>query len=159
DFGIAQADGDSGTTTAGTTVGTAAYMAPEQAQAAHITAATDLYSVGVMLYEMLTGSLPFDAPSTMALMLEHIRTLPPSPSHRMPRIGIPWAMDAVVLQVMAKRPDERFPSPLAMKHAVMRAFPGGDARSARPTAARSASRGASPARDTPRRMPAMAGGD
>ena len=55
DFGIAQAEEDSGMTTAGTTLGTAAYMAPEQAQASRITEATDLYAVGVVLYEMLTG--------------------------------------------------------------------------------------------------------
>jgi serine/threonine-protein kinase len=63
DFGVAQVAEDSGMTTAGTTVGTAAYMAPEQAQAGRITEATDLYAVGVMLYEMLTGFLPFNAPT------------------------------------------------------------------------------------------------
>lgn len=122
DFGIAQGDNDVGTTTAGTTVGTAAYMAPEQAQAERISQATDLYAVGVVLYEMLTGFLPFNAPSTMALMLEHIQTPPVPPSQRLPGAGISPAMDSVVLQCLAKNPADRFQSARDLKHAMTRTF-------------------------------------
>lgn len=122
DFGIAQAEEDSGMTTAGTTVGTAAYMAPEQAQAGDISEATDLYAVGVVLYEMLTGFLPFNAPTAVATMLEHIRTPPVPPSQRMPGRGITSSMDAVVLQALAKDPADRFRSARAMKQAVARAL-------------------------------------
>ena len=118
DFGVAQVAEDSGMTTAGTTVGTAAYMAPEQAQAGRITEATDLYAVGVMLYEMLTGFLPFNAPTAVAMMLQHIQETPVPPSQRLPGRGIPRALDAVVMQALAKNPGDRFNSAQAMKQAV-----------------------------------------
>ena len=122
DFGIAQAEDNVGMTTQGTTLGTAAYMAPEQAQAGHMTEATDLYAVGVILYEMLTGFLPFNASTTMALMLEHIQTAPVVPSHRLPGRGITSGMDAVILQALAKSPEDRFRSARAMKQAVSQVF-------------------------------------
>jgi eukaryotic-like serine/threonine-protein kinase len=122
DFGVAHLDEDSGLTTAGTTVGTAAYMAPEQAQAGRVTQATDLYATGIVLYEMLTGYLPFNAPTSMATMLEHIQSDPVPPSQRLPGRGITPAMDSVVLQALAKQPDRRFNSARAMKQAVNHVF-------------------------------------
>lgn len=122
DFGVAHVHEDTGLTTAGTTVGTAAYMAPEQAQAGRVTEATDIYAVGVMLYEMLTGYLPFNAPTAMATMLEHIQREPVAPSQRLPGRGITPAMDSVVLQALAKQPDRRFNSARAMKQAVNHVF-------------------------------------
>lgn len=118
DFGVAHVHEDSGLTTAGTTVGTAAYMAPEQAQAGRVTHEADIYAVGVMLYEMLTGYLPFNAPTAMATMLEHIQREPVPPSQRLPGRGISPAMDSVVLQALAKEPGRRFNSARAMKQAV-----------------------------------------
>jgi eukaryotic-like serine/threonine-protein kinase len=118
DFGVAQVAEDSGMTTAGTTVGTAAYMAPEQAQAGRISEATDLYAVGVMMYEMLTGFLPFNAPTAVAMMLLHIQDPPVAPSQRLPGRGIPRSLDGVVMQALAKNPADRFNSALAMKQAV-----------------------------------------
>lgn len=135
DFGIAQAEEDAGMTTAGTTVGTAAYMAPEQAQAGRITEATDLYAVGVVLYEMLTGFLPFNAPSAVAIMLEHIRKVPVPPSRRMPGRGITPSVDAVVLQALAKDPADRFRSARAMKQAVTQALQGNAYGAGEPTVA------------------------
>jgi len=114
DFGIAQAQVDSGLTTVGTTVGTAAYMAPEQAQAGALSEATDIYAVGVVLYEMLTGVLPFDKPTPMATMLAHIQEEPVAPSLRAPEARIPALLDGVVLQAMAKDPGDRFRSASAM---------------------------------------------
>jgi eukaryotic-like serine/threonine-protein kinase len=122
DFGVAHLDEDSGLTTAGTTVGTAAYMAPEQAQAGRVTQATDFYATGIVLYEMLTGYLPFNGPTSMATMLEHIQSDPVPPSQRLPGRGITPAMDSVVLQALAKQPDRRFNSARAMKQAVNHVF-------------------------------------
>lgn len=122
DFGVVQQDEDSGLTLAGTTVGTAAYMAPEQAQGHRISEATDLYAVGVMLYEMVTGFLPFNGPNPVALMLEHIQQPVIPPSQRNPGNGITPSIDRVILQAMAKSPDERFRNATAMRDAIQRAF-------------------------------------
>lgn len=124
DFGIAHADEDAGMTTAGMAVGTAAYMAPEQAQARPVNEATDLYAVGVILYELLTGFLPFNAPTAMAMMLEHIQSPPIPPSQRLPGRGITTAMDAVVLRALSKFPEERFGSAREMRAAVTSALRG-----------------------------------
>ena len=118
DFGIAQVAEDVGLTTAGTSVGTASYMAPEQAQVEPLTSATDLYAVGIVLYEMLTGRLPFEAPTTVALMLAHIQTPPVPPTVRAPDQGIAPELDAVVLRALAKRPDDRFADAPAMASAL-----------------------------------------
>jgi serine/threonine-protein kinase len=125
DFGVAHVHEDTGLTTAGTTVGTAAYMAPEQAQGGRVTQAADIYAVGVMLYEMMTGYLPFNAPTAMATMLEHIQNDPVPPSQRLPGRGITPAMDSVVLQALAKGPERRFNSARAMKQAVRHVFGSG----------------------------------
>jgi serine/threonine-protein kinase len=118
DFGIAQSSVDIGLTTAGTTVGTAAYMAPEQAQAGPLSEATDIYAVGVVLYEMLTGVLPFEKPTAMATMLAHIQEEPRPPSVRMPQLHIPPLLDGIVMQAMAKDPASRFRSAAAMSRAL-----------------------------------------
>lgn len=118
DFGIAQVELDSGLTTAGMAVGTAAYMAPEQAEGGRTTAATDLYSVGVVLYEMLTGMLPFTASTPMALMLAHIQQRPEPPSRRANGRIVPVDLDSIVMQAMAKAPQDRFRSAAAMSQAI-----------------------------------------
>lgn len=118
DFGVAQAAIDVGLTTAGTTVGTAAYMAPEQAQAGTLDESTDIYAVGVVLYEMLTGQMPFTAPTPVAMMLAHIQQDPIPPSRVAPEQRIPTDLDAIVLQAMAKNPADRFRSASAMSRAL-----------------------------------------
>lgn len=118
DFGIAQIELDSGLTTAGMAVGTAAYMAPEQAEGGRTAAATDLYSVGVVLYEMLTGVLPFTASTPMGLMLAHIQQRPEPPSYRANGRAIPSDLDSIVMQAMAKAPQDRFRSAAAMSQAL-----------------------------------------
>lgn len=115
DFGIAQDSVDVGLTTAGTTVGTAAYMAPEQARAETLSEATDLYAVGVMLYELLTGRLPFTGPTHMAMMLAHIQQEPTPPSQSGSGTS---QYDGAVLQAMAKLPQDRFRSAQAMARAL-----------------------------------------
>ncbi len=118
DFGIAQTAADAGLTMAGTAVGTAAYMAPEQAQAGPLSEATDIYALGVVLYEMLTGGLPFDRQTAMATMLAHVQEQPVAPSQRAPRQDIPLRFDGIVLQAMAKNPRDRFRSATAMAKAL-----------------------------------------
>jgi len=118
DFGVAQAAIDVGLTSAGTTVGTAAYMAPEQAQAGVLGETTDIYAVGVVLYEMLTGKMPFSAPTPVAMMLAHIQKVPMPPSRQAPDRPIPEDLDAIVMQAMAKDPADRFQSALAMSRAL-----------------------------------------
>ena len=118
DFGVAQVAIDAGLTSAGTTVGTAAYMAPEQAQAGTLGETTDIYAVGVVLYEMLTGQLPFTAPTPVAMMLAHIQREPLPPSRKAPERQIPEDLDAIVMQAMAKDPRDRFQSARAMSRAV-----------------------------------------
>ncbi len=162
DFGVAHVHEDTGLTTAGTTVGTAAYMAPEQAQGGRITQAADIYAVGVMLYEMLTGFLPFNGPTAMATMLEHIQRDPVPPSQRLPGRGITSAMDSVVLQALAKQPERRFNTARAMKQAVGPVFSPGASQQATvvtpaaPNQTRVAPAWTPPARGAYQREPAYA---
>lgn len=118
DFGIADVPGTAGLTGEGLTLGTVDYMAPEQAQGMALTPAADLYATGVMLYEMLTGTLPFAGRSSRETMLQHINGRLTPPSTRLPEHGITPAIDAVVAQSLAKDPARRFGSARAMKQAV-----------------------------------------
>ena len=127
DFGIADVSSTSGLTTEGFTLGTVDYMAPEQAQGLQLTQSADLYATGVMLYEMLTGTLPFRGESPREIMLGHINGPVIPPGVRMPNRGIPEMADAVVSQSLAKEPQRRFRSANAMKQAVMQALSSGSA--------------------------------
>lgn len=140
DFGIAHLSVEAGLTTTGITAGTASYMAPEQAQGARLVRASDLYAVGVVLYEMLTGRAPFDAPTAVALMVAHIQTVPVRPSQRAPSRSISHTLDSVVMRALAKHPDDRFPDTTSMARALVaaierpdRAVPGGPAGVASPS--------------------------
>jgi serine/threonine-protein kinase len=107
DFGIARA-GSSEITQTGSDLGTAQYLSPEQAQGMPVTAASDLYSVGAMLYEALTGQVPFDADTPVAVALKQVSEQPRPPSELNPKV--PPALDAVVLKALAKDPANRFTS-------------------------------------------------
>jgi serine/threonine-protein kinase len=110
DFGIARAITDSGATVTqtGTVLGTANYLSPEQAQGLPVDARSDVYSVGVVLYEMLTGQVPFKADTAVAIAYKHVREAPKPPSQLNPDISP--ALDAVVLKTLAKNPDNRYQS-------------------------------------------------
>jgi beta-lactam-binding protein with PASTA domain/tRNA A-37 threonylcarbamoyl transferase component Bud32 len=105
DFGIARA-GASQMTEAGSIIGTAQYLSPEQARGAPVDHRSDLYSVGVVLYEMLTGSVPFTGDTPVEIAMKHISTVPEPPSAKRPEV--PEDLDMVVLRALAKDPDDRF---------------------------------------------------
>src|SRR4051794_26979730 len=101
DFGIARA-GPSEMTQTGTIVGTVQYISPEQAQGHPVDARSDLYSAGVMLYELLTGRVPFDAESPVSIALKQVSEPPVPPSQLRP--GLPPSLEAVVLRALEKDP-------------------------------------------------------
>jgi serine/threonine-protein kinase len=107
DFGIARA-ADSEMTQTGSIVGTVQYLSPEQAQALPVDARSDLYSAGVVLYELLTGRVPFDGEAPVAIALKHVSERPVPPGQLQP--GIPPALEAVVLRALEKDPAHRFQS-------------------------------------------------
>ena len=107
DFGIARA-GASEMTETGSIMGTAQYLSPEQAQGHAVTAASDLYSIGVMLYEMLAGRLPFEGESAVSIALKHLSEAPPSLSRFRPDVHP--ALEAVVMAALAKDPAQRWQS-------------------------------------------------
>jgi eukaryotic-like serine/threonine-protein kinase len=105
DFGIARA-GASQMTEAGSIMGTAQYLSPEQARGAPVTASSDLYSVGIVLYEMLTGKVPFTGDSAIEIAMKHLNDAPKAPSKIRPEI--PEELDQVVLRALAKNPEDRY---------------------------------------------------
>jgi eukaryotic-like serine/threonine-protein kinase len=107
DFGIARA-GASEITQTGSVLGTAQYLSPEQAQGLPVTAASDIYSIGVLLYEALTGRVPFEAESPVTVALKQVSERPRPPSELNPAVS--RALDAVVLKALAKDPANRFAS-------------------------------------------------
>jgi serine/threonine-protein kinase len=105
DFGIARA-GVSEITQTGSVMGTAQYLSPEQAQGLAVSPASDLYSIGVILYEALTGRVPFEGDSAVAVALKQVSEPPVPPSRLNP--AVPPALDAVVMKALAKDPANRF---------------------------------------------------
>jgi beta-lactam-binding protein with PASTA domain/predicted Ser/Thr protein kinase len=105
DFGIAKA-GASDMTQTGSIMGTAQYLSPEQAQGHAVSAASDLYSIGIILYEMLTGRVPFEGESAVTIALKQVSE-PPEPPHRF-NPGIPQPLEAVIMRALEKDPARRF---------------------------------------------------
>ncbi len=108
DFGIAKILGAQKFTASGITVGTPTYMSPEQGQGAPGDERSDLYALGVMLYECLTGQAPYEGDTSIAVMLKHISA--PIPALRQVRPDLPAALESVVNQALAKNPADRFQS-------------------------------------------------
>src|SRR5216117_1943646 len=107
DFGIARA-GVSEMTEAGSIVGTAQYLSPEQARGTRVDQTSDLYSLGIVLYELLTGTLPFNGDTPVEIAMKHLSTVPEAPSERRP--DIPRDLDLIVMRALAKGPDDRYQS-------------------------------------------------
>src|SRR5829696_5240487 len=110
DFGIARAEqaGGSQMTEAGSIIGTAQYLSPEQARGAGVDQTSDLYSVGIVLYELLTGSVPFTGTTPVEVAMKHLSAVPEAPSAK--RNEIPHELDLVVLRALAKDPRDRYQS-------------------------------------------------
>ncbi|MDQ6788880.1 MAG: protein kinase [Acidobacteriota bacterium] len=106
DFGIARLLGSTRMTRAGNIIGTLEYMAPEQVKGLETDARSDIYALGMMLYEVLTGRTPFDTENEFQLMMLQTETMPPPPRQINP--SIPEAVEAAIMKSIAKNPDERF---------------------------------------------------
>lgn len=126
DFGIARVAGSSTISRSDSVMGSVHYFSPEQARGEEVTFASDLYSVGVVLYEMLTGQPPFDGDTPVAIALQHINGKA-QPMHEI-NAAVPPAMERVVEKAMEKRPEKRYQSALEMAQDLQRALqdPQGD---------------------------------
>ena len=107
DFGISRA-GTSQMTEAGSIIGTAQYLSPEQARGAQVDNRSDIYSVGVVLYELLTGEVPFTGDTPVEIAMKHLSQAPQRPSELRP--GIPHDIDSITLRALAKDPEDRYAS-------------------------------------------------
>ncbi|MVO88971.1 protein kinase [Streptomyces sp. p1417] len=120
DFGIARAmqSGVTSMTQTGMVVGTPQYLSPEQALGRGVDARSDLYSVGIMLFQLVTGRLPFEADSPLAIAYAHVQEEPVAPSSI--NRSLPPAVDALVARALKKNPNERFPTAEAMRDECLR---------------------------------------
>jgi serine/threonine-protein kinase len=113
DFGIARAASAATITQAGTVLGSVQYLAPEQARGAIVGRAADIYAMGVVLYELVTGALPFAGDSPVAIAIKHIHQSPPRPRALVPML--PARLEAIILRAMAKSPYDRYRSAGALR--------------------------------------------
>ncbi|WP_069885226.1 protein kinase domain-containing protein [Streptomyces luteocolor] len=120
DFGIARAmqSGVTSMTQTGMVVGTPQYLSPEQALGRGVDARSDLYSVGIMLFQLVTGRLPFEADSPLAIAYAHVQEEPVAPSSI--NRSLPPAIDALVARALKKNPNERFPTAESMRDECLR---------------------------------------
>jgi eukaryotic-like serine/threonine-protein kinase len=126
DFGIARS-GASQMTEVGSIIGTAQYLSPEQARGSQVDQTSDVYSVGVVLYELLTGQVPFTGDTPLEIAMKHLSQIPKPPSELRPEV--PHDLDMVVLRALAKEPSERYQSAEEMDadlERVLKGLPIGD---------------------------------
>lgn len=124
DFGIARAISDSSSpmTQTAAVIGTAQYLSPEQARGEQVDARSDVYSLGCVLYEVLTGEPPFKGDSPVAVAYQHVREDPKQPSQVNP--AVPPALDSVILKAMSKNPANRYQSAAEMRSDLVRVLGG-----------------------------------
>jgi len=122
DFGIAREGSGGGITQTGMVMGTPQYISPEQAQGLAVDGRSDIYSLGVVLYEMLTGQVPFDDPNPVTITYKQVREDPTPPSVIDPEI--PATLDAIVMKAMSKNPANRFQNAQEMKADLLRFLEG-----------------------------------
>ncbi len=116
DFGIAKVARESGRLTrTGMIVGTPQYMSPEQAAGTNMDARTDIYSLGIIMYEMLTGHVPFEADTFMGVLTKHLYEEPIPPRRLVPPINVPSVLESVLLKSIAKKPEKRYQSMADLK--------------------------------------------
>jgi beta-lactam-binding protein with PASTA domain/tRNA A-37 threonylcarbamoyl transferase component Bud32 len=118
DFGIARAGTSDGLTQTGSVMGTATYFSPEQAQGLAVDGRSDVYSLGVVLYEMVTGVVPFTGDSPVAVAYKHVREEPMPPSQRNP--DVPADLEQIILTALAKDPDHRYQTADDMRADLLR---------------------------------------
>ena len=135
DFGIARAIGDAGQTmtSASAVMGTAQYLSPEQARGEVVDARSDLYSTGVLLYELLTGRPPFTGDSAVSIAYQHVSENPLPPSQVDP--GVSPEVDAIVMRALAKHPDDRYQTAGEFRADIERAIAGAPVTATVPAAA------------------------
>ena len=112
DFGIAHHTSDQSNYIKGEAIGSVHYVSPEQARGSHIDNRSDIYSFGVVMYEMLTGRLPFEGNTPMEIIFQHINSIPLPPSDYEP--GIPQALEAITMKAMNPTPSKRYSSATEM---------------------------------------------
>lgn len=120
DFGIAKLSGSHGLTRSGEAIGTPSYMAPEQWQGLTVTPQTDIYALGAILFEMLTGEPPFQAENVFSLMYRHLNDLPPLLGAY--RTDLPPAVDSIIQRALAKLPADRYSSAVDLANALSSAL-------------------------------------
>jgi tetratricopeptide (TPR) repeat protein len=128
DFGIAHRVGSDRLTAEGMVLGTVRYLSPEQIRGVDVGPASDLYALGVTLYELVTGRAPFVADDPMQVLTQHLTTAPVAPSEHDPRV--PPALERLILELLAKLPQQRPTSAADVAVALAGMAPGGDAASA-----------------------------
>jgi serine/threonine-protein kinase len=118
DFGIARAGASDGLTQTGSVMGTATYFSPEQAQGLAVDGRSDVYSLGVVLYELVCGGVPFVADSPVSVAYKHVREEPVPPSQR--NTDVPPALEQIIMSALAKDPDQRYQSADDMRADLLR---------------------------------------
>ncbi len=150
DFGISKVafpeeeKNNVGLTSTGVVMGTPQYISPEQASGLdEVDHRADIYAMGVILYEMLTGQLPFEGRAPLEILMKHVQEAPVAPGKRRPDLGIPAELDRVVLKALNKDPADRYATAAEMQAALpdAAALPGGFASGPLPSAAAAARRG------------------
>ena len=116
DFGIVRVAETAGLTNSGIVLGTADYLSPEQARGENLTASSDLYSLGVVMFEMLAGRPPFIGPTAVSIAMQHASTYPPSLRQFYP--NVPPALEQIVMKALEKEPGDRFLSAAEMEYAL-----------------------------------------